>query len=347
MADSDTAFWRDLETRFRALHDEQLQDRKKAGLHAYWNSNPANDEPWYLGGGPDDIRTNFEWLVEQAALRLGQPGGRNAVFFWLDLLRSESPHYRPINSSHEVKGEETRWERGGIELVCKASADYCIKCETEELKRQRRRRVMKAFVGRRSNQQPEALTQEGVLRGLKARLAQYSKSPAQHASTHPRLGGAGQTENNIDGCQALVEKREGLSPLSRERGPKLQGSQKEVPLADKLRTEITCVKEAKPIQEAVGHPMPTQPRFGTTWNPMRIKKHDLSRYLDEANLTERQYQCASLRWEHGLSVSQMAKELRLHRKTIDQHIESAKAKMRSAGLYEKVKKGLAKFHPEG
>lgn len=60
MVDNDTGFWRDLESRFRALHHEQIQDKKKAGLHAIWNSNPANAEPWYLGGGPDDIRISFE-----------------------------------------------------------------------------------------------------------------------------------------------------------------------------------------------------------------------------------------------------------------------------------------------
>jgi len=207
---AETAFWRDLKACFRALHDEQLQDRNKAGLHAHWNSNPANGEPWDLGGGPDDIRTNFEWLAELAAVQLGQPGGRNAVFFWLDLLRAESPHYRRINSSHIVKGTETRWESGKIELVCKASADYCIKCETQELELKRRSRKKKAFVGHRSNERPSALTPEAILRGLVADLAKDGKLPTQHPSAQPSIGATNQTEDKERGTQPLVKKPERL-----------------------------------------------------------------------------------------------------------------------------------------
>ena len=132
---ADPTFWPDLEARFQALHNEQLQDTNNAGLHALWRSNLAPGGPWYLGGGPDDIRTKFEWLAESAAVQLGHPGGRNAVFFWLDLLKCESPHYKRCDSSHVVKGKETRWESGTIELVCKASAEFCLKCETRETAR--------------------------------------------------------------------------------------------------------------------------------------------------------------------------------------------------------------------
>ena len=84
-----------------------------------------------------------------------------------------------------------------------------------------------------------------------------------------------------------------------------------------------------------------------TQNVKRAKKSDLSRYLNEAFLTERQYECASLRWEYGLSVSEIARELKLHRTTIDQHIEAVQAKMRSAGLHEKMRRRLSRFEPEG
>jgi hypothetical protein len=237
----DTGFWRGLEARFRALYNEQLQERNKAGLHAEWNSNPANGEPWYLGGGPDDIRTNFEWLAESAAVRLGQPGGRNAVFFWLDLLRGESPHYRPLNSSQIVKGKETRWESGTIELVCQASAEYCIKCETQELERKRRSRRMRAFAGHKSSERPAALTPEAILRGLAAKFAKDGKPPAQPASTVPSLGGAGQTEKKDEKAQPLVTKPKGLPRASRERGPDLKTSRERVALEDKLRTELASV----------------------------------------------------------------------------------------------------------
>jgi DNA-binding CsgD family transcriptional regulator len=78
----------------------------------------------------------------------------------------------------------------------------------------------------------------------------------------------------------------------------------------------------------------------------RPKKQDLSRYLDIAGLTDKQYQCASLRWEYSLSVSEIARKLRISRATVSQHIAYAQRKMRSSGLYEKVKKGLSKVRPE-
>jgi hypothetical protein len=242
-AREDTAFWGALEARFRALHEEQLQNRNKAGLHAVWRPDPGDGDPWYLGGGPDDIRTMFEWLAERAAVRLAQPGGRNAVFFWLDLLKRESPHYRPVNSSHVVKGKETSWESGTIQLVCMASAEYCIKCETDELERKRRSRKKKAFVGHRSNERPAALTPEGILRGLVAELAKDGTLPAQHASMQPSVGEVGRTENKDEKAQPLVAKPKVLSRASRERGPDLKTIRERVAFEDKLRTELASVKD--------------------------------------------------------------------------------------------------------
>lgn len=78
----------------------------------------------------------------------------------------------------------------------------------------------------------------------------------------------------------------------------------------------------------------------------RVKKQDLSRYLDAAKLTERQYQCASLRWEYGLSVSAIARELKLSRMTIDQHIKFAQKKFDASDMYQKMRKQLARTAPE-
>lgn len=107
-----------------------------------------------------------------------------------------------------------------------------------------------------------------------------------------------------------------------------------------------CDNEAEPIQETVRRPMVTDVPSGTTRIPGNVKKQDLSRYLDVANLTEKQYQCASLRWEYNLSMSEIARRLQKHRATVAQHIQSAQTKMRSAGLYEKVKKRLSRIQPE-
>jgi len=113
------------------------------------------------------------------------------------------------------------------------------------------------------------------------------------------------------------------------------------------RSESVSVhdKKAEPVQETVGQTMATQAPLGTTRNAKRVKKQDLSRYLDAANLTDRQYECASLRWEYGFSVSKIARQLNLNRKTVDQHIQSAQAKMRSSGLYEKVRRRLSQVRP--
>jgi DNA-binding CsgD family transcriptional regulator len=78
----------------------------------------------------------------------------------------------------------------------------------------------------------------------------------------------------------------------------------------------------------------------------RTKKQDLSRYLDTAGLTDKQYQCASLRWEYGLSVSAIARELKLSRMTIDQHIKTAQKKFNTSGMYEKIRKKLSRTASE-
>jgi DNA-binding CsgD family transcriptional regulator len=104
--------------------------------------------------------------------------------------------------------------------------------------------------------------------------------------------------------------------------------------------------DTEPVQKTVGQPMATQAPLGTTRNAKHAKKHDLSRYLDVAHLTDRQYQCSSLKWEFELSVSEIARKLELHRTTVDQHIHSAQAKMRSSGLYEKMRKNLSRVQPE-
>lgn len=131
-------FWRDLAARFRALHDEQLRERSNDVLHGNWSSigaEPDNGSPWSLSGGSARIRTQFEWLAQSAAVRLGHPGGPAAVFAWLDRLKAESPRYKGgiLGSWSEPRvSKEIRTESGLIELLCLASAEYCLKCEIDE-----------------------------------------------------------------------------------------------------------------------------------------------------------------------------------------------------------------------
>jgi hypothetical protein len=134
------AFWADLERRFREL---QIEDDRKAVrighfMIASWRSNggwPATGELWDLNGGTQALRTKFEWLAERAAIRLGHGGGRYAVFFWLDRLRAESPNYRIAGELPVGDGDVA--VIGDVDRVCEASADYCIKCATQETARLR------------------------------------------------------------------------------------------------------------------------------------------------------------------------------------------------------------------
>lgn len=130
-------FWRDLEARFRALHNEQSRGSSNDVLHALWSyiADPDNGTPWSLSGGPARICTQFEWLAQAAAVRLGHSGGPGAVFTWLDRLKAQSPHYKGGITGfwREPKvPKEVRTDSGLIELLCLASAEYCLKCETDE-----------------------------------------------------------------------------------------------------------------------------------------------------------------------------------------------------------------------
>ena len=108
---------------------------------ASWRSNggwTAAGEPWNLSGGTQALRTKFEWLAERAAIRLGHTGGRLAMYFWFDRLRAESANYRITGEQSSRDGEVVaRSVVGGVDRVCDASADYCIKCASQQIMRQR------------------------------------------------------------------------------------------------------------------------------------------------------------------------------------------------------------------
>src|ERR1035438_9347393 len=52
------------------------------------------------------------------------------------------------------------------------------------------------------------------------------------------------------------------------------------------------------------------------------KSTDLSRYFDSAQLSDRQKECLSLKFEYGLSAYAIAKRLRLHTSTVDESLAS-------------------------
>ena len=113
-----SAFWSDLESRFLALHQEQLQHPGQGALSALWDG-----RTWHLGDGYDSnrISKNFRVCAESAARRIGPPRRRGHVPVWLNLLREKSGAYHPF----EPKG-------GKIEFVCKVSAEYCLECRNQE-----------------------------------------------------------------------------------------------------------------------------------------------------------------------------------------------------------------------
>lgn len=122
---ADTDFWRKAEIRFRRLQPRppqpgEVQRDSHNGLCAHWNPNGWSDsgDPWYLSNGDHGIAKLFTIAAESAAIELGHAGGPTALFFWLDLLRQDSPFYKPFGLG------------GYIYRVCDASAEHCLRCET-------------------------------------------------------------------------------------------------------------------------------------------------------------------------------------------------------------------------
>lgn len=119
------SFWSDLEKRFRDLGNE-YGDR----LAANWISSAWGEdcEQWCLRGDQGRESEMFRALAEKAAIGLGHPAGRGALFFWFDLLKSESANFRPGYGGHD--GEGNVWHAGVIRKPCEASADQCFRQET-------------------------------------------------------------------------------------------------------------------------------------------------------------------------------------------------------------------------
>ena len=128
--------WADLEAQFRELQAEDTH-----GLIANWTSGTWTDtgEQWYLSGAQNKrLEARFEWTAERAALKLGHPGGPDAVYYWLDLLKGHSPNFRGgIQNTTYENGIETHNENGEIHRVCEASADYCLKLANDGIARGR------------------------------------------------------------------------------------------------------------------------------------------------------------------------------------------------------------------
>ena len=114
---ADSAFWNDLETRFRALPDP------KAGLTATFGAGQWTVVPGALSDELQGKRLEklFRNLAERGAIAAGAPNGAHQLSYWLDLLRKESPHFQLKDSSDGA---------GWIEDVALAAAEYCSELST-------------------------------------------------------------------------------------------------------------------------------------------------------------------------------------------------------------------------
>jgi hypothetical protein len=161
-----SSFWRELEQRFKAAGakfgvalaarwigiesnpDEQPIDSCISldingwtvtdcqGLAAAQNT--AGERYWLPWTGNAHEHKTFAWLAERAAVGLGHPGGPTAMFFWLDRLKTESAYFHDntllMHHDDELRAVSTR--AGGIKHLFEASAEYCMKLETECLARE-------------------------------------------------------------------------------------------------------------------------------------------------------------------------------------------------------------------
>jgi ribosome-binding protein aMBF1 (putative translation factor) len=80
------------------------------------------------------------WAVERAAVLLGHTA--NPLFFWLDLLKQESPRYSGGGTSETIVGDQvSKAETGTISTLCLASAEYCYRLETQAIAKDRNKWV--------------------------------------------------------------------------------------------------------------------------------------------------------------------------------------------------------------
>ena len=126
-------FWRRTAKRFRRLQavppqPGEVQRASHNGLCAWWRPGGWDDgKPYHFFDDGDDIEANsnierlFKIVAESAGVELGHPGsGEAAVFAWLDHLRRAGIYV--------ASSTEGSWI---IHRVCDASAEYCLKCETD------------------------------------------------------------------------------------------------------------------------------------------------------------------------------------------------------------------------
>lgn len=114
---ADSAFWRDLETRFQALPNPGEGLKATFGAGQWWIVPCARIDE--LQG--KQLKQSFNDLAKKGAIAAGAPSGAILIDYWLDLLRKEGPDFY-LMDAHDGGGR--------IEDPISASAIYCVTRET-------------------------------------------------------------------------------------------------------------------------------------------------------------------------------------------------------------------------
>jgi hypothetical protein len=136
--------WHTLKAQFREL---QAQDNHGSPLCACWLSTgwkPGGQQRGQLYDGTERTLTRFPWLAELAALELGYTGtAESALFFWLDLLKTDGSNCRSFTGRSVEAGSVVESNSIVIESLCEASANYCERLADQASVREKRAQLVR------------------------------------------------------------------------------------------------------------------------------------------------------------------------------------------------------------
>jgi hypothetical protein len=128
----EAAEWRALAASFAEFRKLERNRLLASWFPPAWNY-PV---PWIISGTDDEpyISDRFQELAERGAVLLGQPPGPSAAFYWLDVLRAESPRYRIIRLTSGKPDGTPEPDQGGVVVeLCAASEQQCYRLETRAI----------------------------------------------------------------------------------------------------------------------------------------------------------------------------------------------------------------------
>jgi DNA-binding CsgD family transcriptional regulator len=160
-----------------------------------------------------------------------------------------------------------------------------------------------------------------------------------HALPEPLRAG-GYDENNAAQMEAIESAKKTLSNV--EQITALIGRVLDQQLQRLLRRWSAAI----PV---ISHPDQMQQPLSVKGGPLKGlgRKNDLSQYSEYMhNLTEKQHQAFSLKYEYELSLTDIAIRMGIDRKTAYEHIDAAKRKIDQARSSERRKAHRAKSTPE-